>query len=560
MKLKMSASIVVVSIIIVLFATAVMAEPYTEPYSEQYSEDEVAAFPSLHINTYLDPFVQEREFWHEGTISFKGAPAEYEFEGIAARIRGRGNSTWWNGPDKRPLRFRFNVAQGMYGSDAIARDWILLANQFDRSLLRNYAAFYLGNSLSGLYWTPSPQNVHLYVNGEYMGVYLLTDERDVSTGRMPLVAHDDPTISDFFLELDARAYVDAVQNEDFIIVNNMHYDLRWPSNLPPEHVSYIYNYVNAVSYAIRYQSFDDVLSLIDFDSFVDFYIVQELFKDVDAASLSTFMYITGIGDERRLFLGPIWDYDLAAGNHSRVYSPEGLHVAIVNYWFRHLLIRPEFAEVVTNRWNEIRHVEIAQTIERVRFLATRYQYEFERNFIRHPDVMGRAQMPTPQEILEIDTFVGHVDHLINWLETRADWMDYFFNDGDSSLVLRLAIYEAFFTQVGILVDGYEYDFLMQPLMRHDTTLLSLMDIGNVFDLHVAHNPVTEIVILVSGSTSIVLCPQSITVNGERTDLDTLPMLVIDDNVFVALRVVAEALMYEVNWDDTIRTIILSRPE
>ena len=526
--------------------------------------ENVVPFPSLHITTYYDPFTQDREFWHDGTVALTGALEEHNFEAVDARFRGRGNSTWWRGVDKRPLRIRFREPQPLM-SDYVARDWILLANQFDRSLLRNYSALYLGHLLDGLGFTPTPHHVHLYVNDEYMGVYLLTDERNVGPGRMSLEWHENPALSDFFLELDARAYRTGVPDETFVTVNGLHYDLRYPDNLGPGHVDYVRDYLSAVSYAIRRQSFDQVLALIDLDSFVDFYIVQEFYKDVDARDLSTFMFITGTGEGRRLFKGPIWDFDLAAGNAEYQplgYGPEGLYVAVFNYWYRYLMNRPEFFEAVQTRWNEIRHREVAQTIQRIGFVALRYQAEFERNFERHPDVMGREQMPTPQEILDIDNFLGHVLHLVNWLETRANWLDDFFNGRlpDYDHMWALVEYQVSISPITFIVNGEQHVFNIPPVSMHNRVLLALQELEAIFGLDVDYDlAATGLIELNHGN--IAFTHQTgdlfITVNGVRIDFAMPTALLIRNYIFVPLHVFADALGHNVSWDGDTRTVFIN---
>ena len=523
--------------------------------------DDIATFPSLHITSYYDPFIQEREFWHDGTVALTGAPEGFNFEPVDARFRGRGNSTWWMGPDKRPLRIRFRTPQPLM-SDYEARDWILLANQFDRSLLRNYSAFYLGQLLDGLGFTPTPHHVHLYINGEYVGVYTLTDERNTGPGRLYLEWHEDPAQSDFFLELDARAYRTGILDETYVTVNSLHYDLRYPNDLSPAHVDYVRAYITAVSNAIRHQSFEDVLALIDLDSFVDFYIVQEFYKDVDARDLSIFMHITGTGDNRRLFKGPIWDFDLAAGNSKYQplgYGPEGLYVAVFNYWYRYLMNRPEFFEAVQNRWNEIRNREIAQTIERIRFVSQRYQHEFERNFERHPDVFGREQMPTPQEILEIDYFMGHVEHLINWLETRANWMDDYFNGRlpDYDRMWALVEFQANIAPISFVVNGEPHELSIPAVSMHNRVMVALQELEAIFGVSIDYD------LTVAGSIAIYHHHVSVThqtgdlfimVNGTRIDFDMPTALLIRDYIFVPLHVFIDAFGYDVHWDNDTRTV------
>ena len=338
----------------------------------------VIALPAIHIYTPETPF-DIRELWQDGTI-IVSEPGQEPIE-LEARIRGRGHSTWFSGPDKRPLRFRLAEPSTVLASENEAINWILLADNFDRSLMRNYFTLTLANRLDGLSFTPIPQHLQLYVNGEYMGVYLLTDERDNDQGRMSLEWNSDPALSCFLVELDSTG-------EGFV-VHGLQYDFRYPSGrrLTQDHIDYAQAHVQRVSNAIRSQDFDEISRLIDLPSFIDFYIVQELTANIDVHLRSVFMHISDNGNGRRLFKGPVWDFDLALGNKTGQtlgHSPEHLYAGVVNYWYRYLLGVPEFSEAVTLRWNEIVNVEIADSIIHISRKALRYQADFERNFERHP--------------------------------------------------------------------------------------------------------------------------------------------------------------------------------
>ena len=527
--------------------------------------DKNRGFPVIRITTPENPFVQERTLWQSGTISIENTLEEFAFEAVGTGIRGRGNSTWWNGENKRPLRFRLDEARSLLGSDYEARDWILLADNFDRSLLRNYSALYLGGLLSGMDFVPSVNSVHLYVNGEYMGVYLLTDERDVNPGRMDLTWDPNPAVSGFFLELDARAYQDGgVENETFVNVNGLLYDIRYPgsSGRTPEHVAYVREYLETVSQAIRGGNFDEILALIDLNSFIDFYLVQELFKNADVHSLSVFMHISGEGDSRRLFMGPLWDFDMAAGNFRGQplgSGPENIYVAVFNYWYRNLMDVPEFFEAVKHRWNEIFVAEIPQTIKHIRDISVRYRDDFERNFERH-QIMGIAHVPTPEDILEIMTHEGQVEFLINWLEARALWLDDFFNGRleDYDPLRALLEYHTDDRRINININGELQELTVPPIMLQSRTMLSLQEIADIFNLTVSYDEESGLALI--EKDSIVISHQIgnsyLEIDGQRVHFGAPSSMTINGENFVPLRVIAEILGYEIRWHSGTRTIFL----
>ncbi|MCL2527710.1 MAG: CotH kinase family protein [Defluviitaleaceae bacterium] len=536
----------------------------TETLEKSY---DTGIFPSLHMTTYYNPFTAEREFWHNGIISITGAQEGQNFEAADARIRGRGNSTWQQGIDKRPLRFRFNEAQPMLGSAYAATDWILLADFFDRSLMRNHAALYLGNLMSGLSFTPIPRPVNLYVNGEYMGVYLLTDERDVNPGRMQLEWNEDPALSDFFFELDARASQGGVLGDTFIRVNGLSYDIRFPgsSRRTPGHVTYLSEYIHAVSDAVRSQNFEDILQLIDLDSFVDFYIVQELFKDVDAANqLSIFLHIQGQGQDRRLFMGPLWDFDIAAGNvlnQPLGRGPEDLFLAVFNYWYRYLMLMPEFHDAVAIRWNQVADNEIAQMLSHIRHTATRYRAEYERNFERHPIIGVEVwRFASPPEIIEIDSFMGHVDFLLNWLEARVEWMDDFFNGRMPGHDPLWALVEYHTTQhrIDVTITHARHHFARMPINLQNRIMLTVEEMAALFGLTISHDTETGAVEFRGSGVTINHNAGDLfmTVNDEIVTFGVPASLYIQDYFYMPLRPVAEVLGHSLRWDFSNRTVII----
>jgi hypothetical protein len=411
------------------------------PLRLQGVETAIPVFPSLHITADGVPFV-DRDLWISSTFTLEGTLESLQFENVEGRIRGRGNSTWRNAPSKRPLRIRFGQAQSVMGVDAVSRDWILLTNHFDGTLMRNHAAFYFASLLEGLDWTPSSHFVHLYVNERYMGVYQLTDEREAHPDRIPLNYDPDPTVSEYLLELDRNNLNNSslVAGVDLFHDNLRTYRLRWPSaDAGSGHFEYAQFFVRKTNEAIRSRDFYAISQVIDIPSFVDAYLVHELFCQVGIGWFSVWMSIRGQGEERRIVMGPVWDFDQSAGNattittpdsqHSRSrstaqYSPDGLFVTLYNHWFRDLMQTPEFFYLVAVRWEEIRDKEVEQTLEHIQDMLRFHGECFDRNFERHP-ILGRNLYRSPTSVARLSTHEEHTMHLVDWLDERRSWMDGF---------------------------------------------------------------------------------------------------------------------------------------
>ena len=429
-KLFVIAALALVSILIA-FAYA-----FPRPPESGYT------FPAIHIETTL-PI--DRYIWDYATVTVMSDVDEFQLEGASARIRGRGHSSWRL--DKRPFRIRFDEPQTMLDSGHAARDWSFIANHSDKSLMRNYSAYHLASLLDGMSFAPFARFVDIYINGEYQGVYMLTIQVREGEGRAELDGDSNPELSEFLIEMDSRLPTDgeSIEGIDYVTVNNRHYDIHFPTSsaLTLDHVEYVRGFLANVD-ALIHAHDNAVFEYIHMPSFVDFYIVQELYKNVDIGYASVFMQIRGQGDERRLEMGPVWDFDISAGNayfqgrgvnsmdeeYAYYYSPHGLWVAQTNSWFRNLMLMPEFFDAVTVRWNMIEDVEIRQTIDHINFMSERYQAAFERNFERWP-ILGEYVWPNPQRVVDIDTFRGQVDYLVEFLEIRKIGFGGFLNSNDT---------------------------------------------------------------------------------------------------------------------------------
>ena len=396
-----------------------------------WNEEEIWDFPSLHLTSELHPFEVEREFWHPGVATVPG-----EFENINIQIRGRGNSTWDNarGDDieKLPLRMRFYEEMHVFDSVYAHQDWILMANAFDFALLRNYFVFYLADLLGTTGFVPTAQNFHLYINGEYMGVYQLVDERDIGSGRLDLFIDPDPTISEYMIQMGERSRPHRIDSR--FSVNRFRYGISHPDRRARTmgHDEYAEEFIRRVSQALRRAEldWDEISSLIDVDSFVDYYLIQEITRNIDVGTSSVFMQIRGQGDARRLQMGPVWDFDLTLGVIPRgsdrgglENTPEGLFVANRHYWFRHLINIPEFRDKVVVRFNEIVATEIPLVVEEIERISTTYVADFDRNFERHEINSFRCL----GRYCDHETFLEHVDYMIGFLHDRIAYLDGIFN-------------------------------------------------------------------------------------------------------------------------------------
>jgi len=221
-----------------------------------------------------------------------------------AGIRGRGNSTflWY---DKKPYRIKLDKKQKMLGMDR-AKSWVLLANYRDVTDMMNTYVFELGRMM-GLPFTNHSRYVELFVNGEYVGVYQLTEQVQQGSNRVDV--SDERGI---LLTLD----VDDGPAEAPEEVNNfwtkgygMPAAVKYPDDelLTDARRDSIRGVFGQLETAIKNKNYAEASALLDMSSLAKYLIIQELVYNVElSAPRSVFLYKDGDGPWA---MGPLWDFD-----------------------------------------------------------------------------------------------------------------------------------------------------------------------------------------------------------------------------------------------------------
>ena len=172
---------------------------------------------------------------------------------------------------------------------------------------------------------------------------------------------------------------------------------------------------------------------IDVESFIDYYILNELTKNVDAYRLSTFLHKQRDSDGGKLRMGPVWDFNLGFGNvdYCIMGTPEGFVTSfnsvcpddfwLIPFWWSRLLSDPAFRQKLNTRWDELRAGPFAtETIlQYVDDQVAELDDAQQRNFERWP-VLGEYVWPN---YYVGNTFEQEVTWLKSWITDRLEWLD-----------------------------------------------------------------------------------------------------------------------------------------
>ena len=376
--------------------------------------------PVVYIETEGQAPVVSKDEYVDGQITIiANGRGEENVSKADIEIRGRGNTTWEM--PKKPYRIRFSERTEVLGMSE-HKIWVLLANFSDKTLLRNHTAFKLSQRF-GLAYTPQSQFVDLWVNGAYQGNYQLTEQIRIDESRLnidELKADDiseDKITGGYLLEVDGRRDEDV----SFKSAQGVRFVIKSPDEDVPEQTAYIRQYVQTAEDALFADNFADAqqgyAQYFDTESFVDWYLLNELTKNTDAKfSNSVYLHKPRGG---KLTMGPVWDYDIGMGNVN--YSPgeftEGWYIREAS-WIKRLFEDPAFEQRVTARWKVLKP-EIESMIAGIDQQAAYLDQSQQLNFQKW-NILGRKIWPNP---IATGSYAGEIAYLKDWLTKRVAWMD-----------------------------------------------------------------------------------------------------------------------------------------
>lgn len=329
-------------------------------------------------------------------------------------------------------------------------DWIFFAPYNDKTLMRDVLAYKLGRDMGR--YAPRTKYCEVVLNGEYNGVYVLIEKIKRDKNRLDINKLNPDEISGndltggYIFKIDKTSgdsgpgWVSPYPPPGRSGGQVIHFQYEDPKHdeIVPEQKQYIQQYVRQFEDALRSDDFTDPESgyaaYIDVPSFVDYFLINELTKNVDAYRLSTFMHKQRDSDGGKLFMGPIWDYNLGFGNvdYCTNGDPEGFVMRynnicpedywLVPFWWSRLFEDPAFRDQVTTRWQELRGGAFkTETIHaRIDSMADLLsQGARQRNFERWP-VLGTYVWPN---YFVGATFEREVKWLKDWIADRTAWLD-----------------------------------------------------------------------------------------------------------------------------------------
>ncbi len=323
-------------------------------------------------------------------------------------------------------------------------DWVLHGPYSDKSLMRNFLAYYLFNAMG--YYAPRTRFCELFLDGQYQGVYVLLekikrDKNRVDISKLnPTDVEGDQLTGGYIVKIDRSAtdYTDGwfspypgtgTGGEGPFFA--YHYPKR--TEIVQKQMDYIRNKITGFEWALQSTIYKDPYigyrSIIDVPSFVNYFILVELSKNTDGFRLSTFLHKDRDSKDRLIHMGPVWDYDLAFGNadYLDAFNTAGWNYTVpadgwgTPFWWSRLLSDPFFANTLNCYWHRLRQGVLSDEslLALVDNTAEAIGPAVERNFTQWP-IHGEYIWPNPYVG---NTYEQDVDYMKNWILDRAAWID-----------------------------------------------------------------------------------------------------------------------------------------
>lgn len=393
-----------------------------------------SGLPAVIINTEANQAILDKENKIDAAMKIVDGSTQAYGVGLYdgdITIKGRGNSSW-NMPKK-------SYAVSITNSAPILdmpkdEDWVLIANYADKTLLRNYTAYNLGEMI-GMKYSPRMRYVDLFLNGEYLGNYLLGEKIDISKSRLninKLSANDtsgESITGGYLIEKDWLDRLDVDDNyfHTTRINGENVFAIKKPksSKINAQQLSYISSYFEEAEQALYSDHFTDITTgysnYFDVDSIIDWYLVNEIFKNADAAFGTSVYFYKDKGG--KLSMGPLWDFDIGAGNinYADCDVPEQFYIKNAE-WISRFFEDPKFVQRVKERWTEIKGNQLPDMFGLINQTSLTLELSQRYNFEKWP-VLGADIWPNPDGWQDRITYVSEVEYLINWLTKRIKWLD-----------------------------------------------------------------------------------------------------------------------------------------
>ena len=426
--------------------------------------------PTMFIHTVSgteETIHTQRNVWEYAQLCLMDTEGKTDYQGELDEISGRGSGTWFF--EKKSYNLKLNGSADLLGMGA-GKKWALLANVIDESHLRNKLIYDFAREI-GSYsgFAPNCEHVDVYLNGTYVGLYLLTEKAEIAENRVEA----DPEV--ILFEVDALGRSERMLLP-FVLDWGTAVGIKSPESCTEQERDLLMNDIFAFQDTLLDESKgEEALQFIDLESWTRRYLIDEIFENYDGGCHSQcFFRDQRDGKDNRIIAGPCWDYDNCADGWfmakqnprcflmQRMWKNEGEHTP----WYGTLMKKETFRDRVLELYRnelsaKVRHLMEVQLPEEAAFL----QKALKMNAIRW-------SLADPAEAIQ---------HFHDFMEERIDFLDSAWIDGvEYRTVTAKSIwdYRYYCTQPGTICEDIP---MPEELGVEEGSVWIREDTGELFD-------------------------------------------------------------------------------
>lgn len=385
--------------------------------------------PVVSIYTVDDSAIDSKEIYTKGSISIDCSGSDkyrnFSFYGKALGIKGRGNASW-KYTDKKSYRLKFDEKVSVLGMEP-DKDWVLVSNYYDKSLMRNIVAHELAKTMENLEYTPTHIPIDLFINGEYRGVYTIADKIEVSNEKIDIDVSESTENAGFLVEVGWDYFAENIYGKDYfdtdtvkrIYVKEPDITTKYSEQMR-EIMTFVRNADAAIVSGSGYEEY------IDIDSMVDWFIIAELTNNTEMAFYRSCYFYKPAGG--KIKMGPVWDFDMAFGNHRGDISDydgwataEAEYVYVNDTWTTYLLKSQAFLDRVKTRWNEKKESLLNVAEETIYNTYSAIRDSSVANFIKW-NILDKQIGEGNVDFTVYSTYEKQVEYVREFLFKRAEWI------------------------------------------------------------------------------------------------------------------------------------------
>lgn len=381
--------------------------------------------PTVYIETFNRQAITSKSVYIYATMHYvdeQDSITRYD----SLQIRGRGNSTW--NLSKKPYRIKFAEKEKFLGKGyAKAKSWTLMANCGDKTLIRNAVTSAMGE-FAGMKFNPAAKFVDFVLNDVYQGTYQISDQVEVRAHRVNIAEQDFPLEEEsdvtggYLLEVDGFSDGNNFTTQRYSVPIRIHYPDE--DEIDHRQNQYIRNYIRSFETVLASNDYDNpqhgYRQWIDSTSIANWYIATEMSANIDGC-YSTYFYKDR--QDSLLYFGPLWDYDIAYNNDSRISGTQTRLMVNDGYgatknWVNRMWQDEWFVRLINRRFNELREAGLVEHLHQtIDSLATLLDESQQLNYQKWG--ISRRMY---HEIVLYSSYNQYISDLHQFIDVHTPWL------------------------------------------------------------------------------------------------------------------------------------------